>query len=165
MEQLTLRAYTENSIIVEGNTKTYSQYLKKLGGKWNSNLTDPLTQQKIGAWIFSNQKYDTIKEFIDRVNLGEDPDAVFRSINRQQTVTFKVDVPIINKSASIVIGLETYVVTITHVSYSPTKFIHQAFIQWSNGQQNLIELKYNPESGTLEWHLKGFDKPHTISFS
>lgn len=164
MQQLTIRAYKDASFIVEGETKKYHQYLKNLKGKWNKNLTDPFTHQRIEAWVYSNDKYDIIKQFVDRVNSGEDPETIFRSLNRHQTIKLTTYVPIVGNIATIFMDGQIYQVNIINIGYSITGFVHQAIIQWSNSQLNIIELRYDPIIGNLEWQIKDIIQPHKIIF-
>ena len=45
--------YTPKSFIVRGDdTVNYKDSLRDMGGKWNDRLTDKVTGEKFGAWIF-----------------------------------------------------------------------------------------------------------------
>lgn len=57
--------YSDKSFVVRGETIEYKATLKKLGGKWNSNLTDKNTGDKFGAWLFWNDKKVEISEWIN----------------------------------------------------------------------------------------------------
>ena len=58
MVEIAIENYSEKSFAVFGNTKTFKDELKKLGGKFNSNL-----KGKAG-WIFSNSNKTKVEEFI-----------------------------------------------------------------------------------------------------
>ena len=58
MDEIANENYSEKSFAVFGNTKTFKDELKKLGGKFNSNL-----KGKAG-WIFSNSNKTKVEEFI-----------------------------------------------------------------------------------------------------
>ena len=49
--------YTPKSFIVRGDdTVNYKDSLTNMGGKWNSRLTDKVSGEKFGAWIFWSDK-------------------------------------------------------------------------------------------------------------
>ena len=65
---LTVTPYSDKSFKVSGAaTRTYSNQLKDLGGRYNSNLKDG------PGWIFSNTKYDVVNEFVQQVQGSECP--------------------------------------------------------------------------------------------
>lgn len=63
VKSLNIKDYSDKSFVVHGeDTKKYKEEIKKLGGKFNSNLKD------IGAgWIFSNKNKEKVEEFISVV--------------------------------------------------------------------------------------------------
>ena len=61
---LNITDYTEKSFVVRGDTMTYKNELKTLGGKWNSRLKDG------AGWIFPKSKKNDVKQFIEK---GEQP--------------------------------------------------------------------------------------------
>ena len=59
--------YSERSFVVRGDgTKDNKEFLKKLGGKWNTKLTGG------SGWIFSNKHLDKVKKFIDEGIIEEE---------------------------------------------------------------------------------------------
>jgi hypothetical protein len=64
MSQLTIEQYSEKAIVIRGNSQPYLESLKKLGGKWNSNLKGG------GGWIFPNSKKSKIEELNLEINAG-----------------------------------------------------------------------------------------------
>lgn len=62
-EDITIQNYTDKSFVVRGDTKKYREYLKNLGGKWNSSLTDKETGEKFGGWIFPSIKQRDVKNW------------------------------------------------------------------------------------------------------
>ena len=55
--------YSERSFVIFGDdTVVYKELIKTLGGKWNRNLTHPITGEKFGGWIFSNRKLTDVSE-------------------------------------------------------------------------------------------------------
>jgi|LakMenE01Jun11ns_1017448.scaffolds.fasta_scaffold9958446_13 hypothetical protein len=62
---ITIISYTEKSIAVIGDTKTYKDSLKNLGGKWNASLTNKETGEKFMGWIFYSSKKKDIQSWID----------------------------------------------------------------------------------------------------
>lgn len=61
MENIRVINYSEKSFAILGEgTKVIKDNLKSLGGKFNRNLTDPETGEKIAGWIFSIKRYDSV---------------------------------------------------------------------------------------------------------
>ena len=58
--------YSDKSFVVKGeSTKTYSNELKNLGGRFNRNLS-------VGAgWVFPNKNKDAVTEFVNKANSGQ----------------------------------------------------------------------------------------------
>jgi hypothetical protein len=56
---ITVSDYTNNSIVVQGETKKYKEDLKKLGGKYNSNLKNG------PGWIFPKTSEKELSSFIN----------------------------------------------------------------------------------------------------
>ena len=55
--------YSERSFVIFGDdTVVYKELIKTLGGKWNRNLTHPITGEKFGGWIFSNRRLTDVSE-------------------------------------------------------------------------------------------------------
>lgn len=59
-----IQDYTAKSFVVRGDTRSYREAIKSMGGKWNSSLTDRETGSKFGAWIFWGEKRKSIEEWI-----------------------------------------------------------------------------------------------------
>ena len=59
-------SYSEKSFVVTGETKENKEELKKLGGKWNSNLSCG------GGWIFSNKSRTEVEKFIESGSFVKD---------------------------------------------------------------------------------------------
>ena len=74
---MNLSNYSSRSFVLFGDdTKIYKGSIKGLGGKWNHNLTNPITGERFGGWIFSNEKLnDVTKEFgvllLEKTSLSE----------------------------------------------------------------------------------------------
>jgi len=60
-----IEQYTDRSFVVRGQTTPIKEGLKRLGGKWNSRLTDKKTSEKFGAWIFPVSKIKEVEAWID----------------------------------------------------------------------------------------------------
>lgn len=60
-KNMNISVYSEKSFVLHGeDTKKYKEEIKKLGGKFNSNLKD------IGAgWIFSIKNKEKVEEFLN----------------------------------------------------------------------------------------------------
>lgn len=55
--------YSERSFVIFGDdTVIYKELIKTLGGKWNRNLTHPITGKKFAGWIFSNRRLTDVSE-------------------------------------------------------------------------------------------------------
>lgn len=57
---LSIEKYSEKCIVVRGETKTYLNELKELGGKWNAGLKGG------GGWIFPTTKLDKVTILVNR---------------------------------------------------------------------------------------------------
>lgn len=57
-----LESYSEKSFVLRGDTRTYKEDIKKLGGKWSPKLQDG------AGWIFPKTKQDIVGKWI---NTGE----------------------------------------------------------------------------------------------
>ena len=62
---LQIVSYTDKSFVVIGDTKSYKDSLKNLGGKWNGSLTNKETGEKFMGWIFYASKKKEIQSWID----------------------------------------------------------------------------------------------------
>lgn len=78
MEQLEIKAYSEKSFAVFGDSSSIKEKFKKDNayfGKFNKFLTyttEPETVKKAG-WIFSNKYLDTVQEIINNYNSSINP--------------------------------------------------------------------------------------------
>ena len=55
--------YSERSFVLFGeDTINHRDLIKSLGGRWNRNLTNPITGERFGGWIFSNKKLNVVSE-------------------------------------------------------------------------------------------------------
>lgn len=66
MTDLTVEDYSERSIVVRGDTKTYASELKQMGGKWNSRLKGG------GGWIFPKKREDDVLAFVSTSRIPTD---------------------------------------------------------------------------------------------
>jgi hypothetical protein len=70
---MSMQTYSDKSFVVRGDTKTHSDVLKSLGGKWNSNLKVPdmasTTDEREPGWIFSNKRFESVTEFLGKSSL------------------------------------------------------------------------------------------------
>jgi hypothetical protein len=91
MTDLTVEDYSEKAIVVRGDTQTYKQQLKDLGGKWNTRLRDG------PGWIFSKRMEDTVLGFVTTGKLPQEEEKddsdkyvlakveeMFRTMNAEQ---------------------------------------------------------------------------------
>ena len=62
--QLIIADYSQKSFVIFGEeTKKYKEDFKRIGGKWNQNLT--LNNTSIKGWIFSHKKKADIENFLE----------------------------------------------------------------------------------------------------
>lgn len=60
--------YSEKSVAVFGDTKTYKEELKKLGGKFNNRLTR--NENVEAGWIFSKKAEKDVRKFVSEHKLS-----------------------------------------------------------------------------------------------
>ena len=65
-EVLKVSTYSDKSFVVSGDTRTYKEQLKSLGGKFNRNL-----RGFPNSWIFSNKQMEPVMAFVTSVNTGD----------------------------------------------------------------------------------------------
>jgi len=58
---ITINEYSDKSFVLTGATKKYKEDIKKLGGKWNSNLKDG------PGWIFSNKQKEPVTKWLSTI--------------------------------------------------------------------------------------------------
>jgi hypothetical protein len=63
MESLMIQEYSEKTFVVRGDTRPYKETLKKLGGKWNSRLSEKNSNDKFGAWLYFNSKRSDVDKW------------------------------------------------------------------------------------------------------
>jgi hypothetical protein len=59
--------YTDKSFVVIGDTKNIKDRLKELGGRYNPNLTHPVTKERFSAWIFSKKQREKIESALNHL--------------------------------------------------------------------------------------------------
>jgi hypothetical protein len=75
--------YTEKSFVVFGeDTKNHKDKLKELGGRYNPNLTHPVTKEKMSAWIFSNKQKEKVKSYMENGPSNDPIDEIVDPIQR-----------------------------------------------------------------------------------
>ena len=59
-ENLVYQPYKTDSLVVRGNREKFQNFMKSLGGRWNSKIKngDP-------GWVISNSKEEELKLFIN----------------------------------------------------------------------------------------------------
>ena len=70
---LNINDYTEKSFVVRGDTMSYKNELKMMGGKWNSRLKDG------AGWIFPKTKKNEVKQFIENGTVTQNNDKKLHS--------------------------------------------------------------------------------------
>jgi hypothetical protein len=58
--------YTPKSLAIIGDTRVWSENIKELGGKFNRNLK--VGESVVPGWIFSKNKEDVVKQFVENAN-------------------------------------------------------------------------------------------------
>lgn len=57
--------YSDRSFVLFGeDTRNHKDLIKSLGGKWNGSLTNPITNERFGGWIFSNKNLNVVYEIL-----------------------------------------------------------------------------------------------------
>ena len=65
--------YSERSFVLFGeDTINHRDLIKSLGGRWNRNLTNPITGERFGGWIFSNGRLNTVSSVLGNYIIQED---------------------------------------------------------------------------------------------
>lgn len=81
--------YTDKSFAVYGNTKTYKDSLKALGGRFNKSLK--IEGQVVPGWVFSKKVQEKVVDFVNRANSGDNsvslPDTSTNTTNELPTVS------------------------------------------------------------------------------
>lgn len=67
-QKLRIDTYTDKSIIVRGDTKTYSTTLKMMGGGWVKRPKYGGSQEP--GWCFGNYKRQEVEKYVAEVNAG-----------------------------------------------------------------------------------------------
>ena len=76
--------YNERSFVIFGDdTATHKELIKTLCGKWNLNLTHPITGEKFGGWIFSNRKLNDVSEALRNYIKDETPMKIMEYMSSQ----------------------------------------------------------------------------------
>lgn len=99
--RMNVSAYSEKSIVVDGDTKPWSTYLKDMGGKYNPKLSGG------PGWIFSSRNQEAVLNFVNDVNSGVHQPPVVPSVRQPPQIlpriqTTHVPVPPISKVQPIV---------------------------------------------------------------
>jgi hypothetical protein len=68
--------YSDRSFVLFGeDTKTHKDLIKSLGGSWNRNLRNPITGERFGGWIFSNERFNAVSNVLGNyIDLPSDPE-------------------------------------------------------------------------------------------
>jgi hypothetical protein len=108
--------YSAKSFVVRGETRSYMESLKAMGGKWNSSLTDKETGERFGAWLFWSAKRKEIDEWFRNGCLEvKRKSVVDRSVVDRSVVDRSVvDRSVVNKDL-IIKNLERKVEELTHL--------------------------------------------------
>lgn len=82
MLNLKLLDYTPKSFVVIGeDTRAQKENLKKLGGKWNSRLTDKNTGDKFGGWIFFSDLRPSVEKWLKNPKKLPETSSSFKDSN------------------------------------------------------------------------------------
>ena len=87
MSDIYIEDYTSKSFVVRGDTRSYKEQLKSLGGKWNSGLTDKQIEEKFGGWIFWISKRQEVEEFVKNPQSSPQESKVSPKVSSQNSYT------------------------------------------------------------------------------
>lgn len=99
---LYIQDYSAKSFVVRGDTQTYKDELKNLGGKWGNSFTDKETGEKFGAWLFWSAKKPEIekwlrtgtiekeKQIIKQKNVVSQPIELIKRIERMEMMMIDI---------------------------------------------------------------------------
>lgn len=75
---LTLIPYSDRSFVVYGeDTKLYKSRFQDLIGRYNPNLTNPESGEKLKGWIFGNKQREKVNQLLEDIRAGTvEPDEV-----------------------------------------------------------------------------------------
>lgn len=62
---LVIEEYNRLSFVVRDPTSSYSDYLKNMGGRWNTNLVGG------PGWLFNRKRHGNVVEFVICVNMQQ----------------------------------------------------------------------------------------------
>ena len=83
--------YSDRSFILFGDdTRNHIDLIKSLGGRWNRNLTNPITGERFGGWIFSNGRLNTVSSVLGNYIIQE---ADFEPINSDIPIPYVPSAP------------------------------------------------------------------------
>lgn len=72
INDIILQSYSEKSFVLKGNTRPQKEDIKKLGGKYNSKLTDHLNSTQFSGWIFPKSKEEIVSKWLKTGKLDEE---------------------------------------------------------------------------------------------
>ena len=73
IEDLYINDYSPKSFVMRGDTKSYKETLKKLGGKYNSRLKDENSPTGVSpGWIFPKTKKEDVEQFLEKGQISEE---------------------------------------------------------------------------------------------
>jgi hypothetical protein len=64
--EVKIESYSDKSLVVRGDTKPHKDDFKAMKGKWNSSLTDKITGEKFGGWIFPAKQEKELREWYEK---------------------------------------------------------------------------------------------------
>jgi hypothetical protein len=83
--------YSDRSFVLFGeDTINHRDLIKSLGGRWNRNLTNPITGERFGGWIFSNGRFNTVSSVLGNYIIQE---ADFEPINSDIPIPYVPSAP------------------------------------------------------------------------
>lgn len=73
--EMQLINYSDRSFVLfDEDTINHRDLIKSLGGRWNRNLTNPITGERFGGWIFSNGRLNNVSEVLGNYIIQEQTD-------------------------------------------------------------------------------------------
>lgn len=84
--------YSERSFVLfDEDTINHRDLIKSLGGRWNRNLTNPITGERFGGWIFSNGRLNAVSSVLGNYIIQEQDD--FEPINSDIPIPYAPSSP------------------------------------------------------------------------
>jgi len=175
-EQMIVRPYNKNSIAVFGNTKSWKENIKCLGGIFNNFLrpSGPDGPVKPG-WVFPKDKEKELREFVEDANAGNikrmspstaaagaGPRARLAAGQKMQyqKITYNVPLPYVGQGVTLTIpdDSESMLSVVGITNDRAGGIVDICTLQGSAGE------KYTGAIVSGVWEILDFCEDHTLTF-